>query len=151
MEVSMSNIDQLPVKSGDDFIGELEVMDLSELKNKQFLVAINSGDPNGPKFICSSIRGPFTFEEMCEAVGTMWREHQHHAKVIVCQKDATKPPIYLDANTVDYIEAKFDDIITESMLEGVFDDIKEYTCKAGLNEIVDSENPLLNNNSENNK
>jgi hypothetical protein len=136
----------LPVKSGEDFVGELEVMDLSELKGKQYMVAISSGDPNGPKFVCSSIRGPFSFEEMCEAVGIMWREHQHHAKVMVCQKDMTKAPTYLDGNTVDYIEAKFDDIITESMLEGVFDDIKDYTCRAGLSEVVDPENPLLETN-----
>jgi hypothetical protein len=76
----------------------------------------------------------------------MWREHQHHAKVMVCQKDMTKAPTYLDGNTVDYIEAKFDDIITESMLEGVFDDIKDYTCRAGLSEVVDPENPLLETN-----
>ena len=138
----MSNMN-LPVKSGDDFVGELEVMDLTDLKGKQYMVAINSGDPSGPKFVCSSIRGPFTFEEMCEAVGVMWREHQHHAKVMVCQKDMAKATTYLDANTIDYIEAKFDDIITESMLEGVFDDIKDYTCRAGLTEIVDPENPLL--------
>jgi len=138
----MSNTN-LPVKSNEDFVGELEVMDLSELKGRQYMVAISSGDPNGPKFVCSSIRGPFTFEEMCEAVGVMWREHQHHAKVMVCQKDMTKPLTYLDANTIDYIEAKFDDIITESMLEGVFDDIKDYTCRAGLTEVVDPENPLL--------
>lgn len=132
----------LPVKSGDDFVGELETMDLSELKSKTYLVAVNQGDPSGPKFICSTIRGPFTFEEMCESVGVMWREHQHHAKVVVLQKDMTKAPQYLDANTIDYIEAKFDDIITESMLEGVFDDIKQYTCRAGLIEGDNSDNPL---------
>jgi hypothetical protein len=58
----------------------------------------------------------------------------------------TRAPKYLDANTVDYIEAKFDDIIAESMLEGVFDDIKEYTCRAGITEMVDSENPLIKTN-----
>lgn len=139
----MSNSSSLPVKTSEDFIGELEVMDLSELKDKQFLVAINSGDPNGLKYVCSSIRGPYSFEEMCEAVYNMWHQHQHHAKVLIVHKDPTKPIEYLDANTIDYIEAKFSDIIVESMLEGAFDSVNEYTCKAGINKLVDAENPLL--------
>jgi hypothetical protein len=140
--MSQPNNMNLPVKSGDDFIGELETMDLSELKGKQFLVAVSSGDRNKPKFVCSSIRGPFTFEEMCESVGVMWKEHQHHGKVIVLQKDITAKHLYLDENTIDYIEAKFQDIITESMLDGVFDDVKDYTCRAGVVEDDGTENPL---------
>lgn len=138
----MSN-KNLPVKKGDDFLGEFETMDLSDLKDKQFLVAINTGDPNGPKFVCSSIRGPFSFTEMCQAVGLMWREHQHHAKVVICEKDMSKYPKYLDSNTVDYIEAKFEDIITDALLEGLLDADKQYTCRAGINEIFDEDNPLL--------
>lgn len=132
----------LPVKTGDDFVGELETMDLSELKGKQFLVAVNQGDRSGVKFVCSTIRGPYTFEEMCETVGIMWKEHQHHAKAIVLQKDITAKPVYLDENTIDYIEANFQDIITESLLDGVFDDDKEYTCRAGVVEGDNSDNPL---------
>lgn len=132
----------LPVKSGDDFVGELETMDLSELKSKKFLVAVNQGERSGVKFVCSTIRGEFSFEEMCEAVGTMWKEHQHHAKVIVLQKDLSAKPIFLDENTIDYIEAHFQDIITESMLDGVFDEDKDYTCRAGIIVGDGSDNPL---------
>jgi hypothetical protein len=132
----------LPVKQGDDFVGELETMDLSILKDKQFLVAINQGDRSGVKFVCSTIRGPYTFEEMCETVGVMWRQHQHHGKAIVLQKDISAAPKYLDENTIDYIEAHFEDIITESMLDGVFDDDKEYTCRAGVVEGSNEDNPL---------
>jgi len=132
----------LPVKAGDDFVGELETMDLSELKDKQYLVAVNQGERSGVKFVCSTIRGVYTFEEMCETVGGMWKEHQHHAKVIVVQKDITAKPIYLDENTVDYIEAHFQDIITESMLEGVFDEEKDYTCRAGVVVGDGEDNPL---------
>lgn len=132
----------LPVKSGEDFVGELETMDLSELKGKQYLVAVNQGDRNKIKFLPSTIRGPFSFEEMCEQVGVMWKEHQHHAKVIVCSTDAAKPLVNLDENTVDYIEAHFQDIITEAMLDGVFDDDKDFTCRAGLNTDSNEENPL---------
>jgi hypothetical protein len=137
----MTNLN-LPVKSGNDFVGELETMDLTELKDKTFLVAVSSGDRSGVKFLCSTIRGPYTFEEMCQAVGFMYREFQHHAKVIVCQKDQTAPPKNLDENTVDYIEAHFEDIITESMLNGVFDEVKEYTCRAGIVEGTNEDNPL---------
>lgn len=132
----------LPVKSGDDFVGELETMDLTELKDKQYLVAASQGDRNDVKFVCSTIRGPFSFEEMCEVVGGMWKEHNHHAKAIVLQKDIHAKPIYLDENTIDYIEAHFQDIITESMLEGVFDDVKDYTCRAGVVTGTGEDNPL---------
>lgn len=138
----MSNAN-LPVKAGDDFVGELETMDLSELKGKQYLIGISSGDRNKIKFLPSSIRGPFSFEEMCEQVGLMWQEHQHHAKVIVCSQDMRKAAVNLDENTVDYIEAHYQDIITEAMLDGAFDD-KEFTCRAGLNEDSGEDNPLVN-------
>lgn len=138
----------LPVKQGDDFVGELETMDLSELKDKQFLVAVNQGDRSGVKFVCSTIRGPFSFEEMCESIGMMWKEHQHHGKAVVMQKDLAAKPVYLDENTVDYIEAHFQDIITESMLDGVFDDDKDYTCRAGVVEGSNEDNPLAPENVE---
>ena len=132
----------LPVKTGEDFVGELETMDLSELKDKQYLVAVSTGNRSDIKFLCSTIRGPFSFEEMCEKTGVMWRQEQHHAKVIVCQKDASAKPLLLDQNTVDYIEAHFEDIITESMLDGVFDEDKDYTCRANIVEGDNTDNPL---------
>ena|SRR5665213_1833600 len=138
----------LPVKTGDDFVGELETMDLSELKGKQYMVAVSNGDRSGVTFVCSTIRGPFTYEEMCENVGVMWEKELHHAKAIVCQKDPSAKPIYLDQNTVDYIEAHFQDIVMESMLDGIFDDQKDYTCRAGLVEGDNSENPLAPENKK---
>ena len=144
----MSNNVNLPVKSGDDFVGELETMDLSELKGKEFLVAVSTGDRSKGQFLCSTIRGPYTFEEMVEAAGVMWQREQHHAKVTLCQKDRSAPPKFLDLNTVDYIEAHYQDIITESMLDGVFDADKDFTCRAGLIEGDNSENPAA---PENNK
>lgn len=137
----------LPVKTGDDFVGELETMDLTELKGKDYMVAVNQGDRGGVKFVCSTIRGPYSFEEMCETVGVMWREHQHHAKVIVCQKDQKTKPVLLDENTIDYIEAHFQDIITESLLDGVFDEQKDYTCRAGVIEGSNEDNPLAPENA----
>jgi len=138
----------LPVKTGDDFVGELETMDLGELKDKQFIVAVSNGERSGVTFVCSTVRGPYSFEEMCESVGVMWAKEQHHAKVIICQKDASAKPKYLDENTIDYVEAHFQDIITESMLDGVFDDDKEYTCRAGIIDGDNSDNPMAAENRE---
>ena len=68
---------------------------------------------------------------MVEQVHGMWQQHLHHAKVIILSQDITKPPEFLDACTIDYIEAKGIDIITEGLLNG--DDLKkDYTCKAGI-------------------
>jgi len=138
----------LPVKAGDDFVGELETMDLTELKDKLYMVGVSTGDRSKGQFLCSTIRGPFTFEEMCEGVGIMWKEEQHHAKVILCQKDRAAAPKLLDQNTVDYIEAHFQDIITESLLDGVFDDVKDYTCRAGLVEGENKDNPFAKDNQD---
>ncbi len=131
----------LPVKTGDDFVGELEVMDLSTLKGQTFMVGASSGDRNKPKFLCTTLRGPYSFEEMVEEVGVMWKEQQHHAKVIIPTRKRNEPVKCLDENTVDYIEAHYADIVVESMLDGVFDGEKEYTCQAGIVEADLSEEP----------
>ena len=138
----MSNkIGGAPIKTGDDFIAEIESMDLSSLKDHSYLVGISQGERSGPKMITSSIRGPYTFVEMCEEVGMMWKEHQHHAKVMIPVKDRTKAPKYLDENTTDYIECHYMDIITEAMLDGIFDAEKEYTCSANIIDGDVSEDP----------
>jgi hypothetical protein len=132
---------ELPVKSTDEFIADIETMDLSELKDKTFLVAVSQGDRNKHRFLASTVRGPYTFEEMCDEVGNMWYEFQHHAKAVICEKDRKKPVKTLDENTIDYIEAHYKEIITESMLDGVFDSQKEFTCRAGIVEADLSEEP----------
>jgi hypothetical protein len=121
----------LPVKK-ENFLAEIEVMDLSAIKNEQFLVAVNTGDPDGVKFLCSTVHGPYDFTTMVQEVGDMWNTHQHHAKVIICETDPNKQIKMLDGNTVDYIECHATDIITEAMLDGIFDSNKEFTCQAGI-------------------
>ena len=135
----MSNQD-LPVKATEDFIADIETMDLSAIKGETFLVAVSTGDRNKGKFLSTTVRGPYTFPEMCEEVGTMWREQNHHAKVVICQKNRKKGIKTLDENAVDYIEANFADLIVESMLEGALDD-KEYTCRVGVVDHDLSEEP----------
>lgn len=119
----------LPVKK-QGFLAEIETMDLSKIKDKQFMVAVAKGNPEGVKFIGSTMHGPYNFTEMLQEVGEMWNTHQHHAKVIVCEKNANKKVPMLDQNTIDYIELKYNDLITEEMLGGAFDG--DYTCQAGL-------------------
>ncbi len=133
--------DELPVKSGDDFIGEIEVMDLSKLKELTFIVSVSKGDRNKCQVLASTIHGPYNFFEMCEEVGSMWKEHQHHAKATVLGKNSKKTPKFLDQNTIDYIEAHYFDIITEGMLNGEFDEQKEYTCQAGIVEADNYDDP----------
>lgn len=115
-----------------EFLAEAEVMDLSPIKGKTFCVSVATGDPAGIKYLCSQLHGPYNFQEMCQEVGDMWVQHQHHAKVIILDKDVKSKVKTLDANTVDYIEAHYVDIIVEDALSS-FDD-KEYTCVAGTNE-----------------
>ena len=88
--------EELPVKTGNDFIGEFESMDLSKLKDKVFMVSVNTGDRNKSKFLCSCARGPFNFTEMVEEVGSMWKNEQHHAKVVILEKDRNKSLRFLD-------------------------------------------------------
>lgn len=121
----------LPVKK-ENFLAEAEVMDLSHLRDLTFVVAVGNGDPNSVSFLCSTMHGPYTFVEMLQEVGDMWMNHQHHAKVIVLEKNSEKAVKMLDENTIDYIELRYNDIITEEMLAGVFDADKDFTCQAGF-------------------
>ncbi len=123
--------EELPVKK-DNFLAEAEVMDLSGIKDNKFMVAVATGDPDGVKFLCSTIHGPYDFTGMVQEVGDMWNTHQHHAKVIICEENPLKRVKMLDGNTVDYIECHHTDIITEAMLGGAFDEGKDFTCQAGL-------------------
>ena len=126
----MSNQD-LQVNDSENFIAEFEVMDLSALKDKKFVVGVGTGSRNSAKVLSSTLHGPYDFYEMCEEVGIMWRDELHHAKVLILSKDRKKRPELLDENTSDYIEAHYENILVEGMLEGAFED-KEFTCKANI-------------------
>jgi hypothetical protein len=123
----------LPIKKSEEFLAEVEVMDLSALKGGSFIVAVGTGDPRKYGLLGSTIHGPYTFVEMLQEVGDMWSTHQHHAKVIMLDKDVDQQVQMLDENTVDYIECHYNDLIVEQMIEGAFDS-KEFTCRAGMME-----------------
>ena len=136
----MSNND-LPTNTSENFIADFEVMDLSDLKDKLFIVAASQGDRNRCKFLSSTVHGPYNFLEMVDEVGSMYRDHQHHAKVTILSKDRDQAPKFLDENTTDYIEAHYADIITEGLFEGAFDQDKEFTCKANIVDADTSDDP----------
>ena len=108
-----------PVTQDDDYCAELDgrKMDFSYLRDKQFIVAVNTGPRNKAKLLASTIRGPFDFVEMCESVGAMYEREQHHAKVYVLEKSFEKGTFFLDEGTMDYIEAYWQDIVFEEELE----------------------------------
>lgn len=124
-----------------EFLAEAEVMDLTPIKGKTYVVAVGTGDPNKVKFLCSTIHGPYDFTEMCQEVGEMWVQHQHHAKVIILEKDVKQRVLLLNANTIDYIEAHYIDIIMEETLSN-FEE-KEFTCVAGTIEEQEVEKSIV--------
>lgn len=136
IESGTESMDQLPVKKGDDFIGEFEVMDLKPIKGETFFIGVSSGDREKGKMLSTTIKGPYTFYEMLEEVGVMWKQHQHHATVYISNKEREKKNKHLDRNTIDYIEANFESLITAGLLEGAFDnyDEQDFTCTVGINE-----------------
>lgn len=136
----------LPLASKENFLAEVEVMDLSDIKAEQFLVAVGTGDPKKVKFLCSTVHGPFNFVEMLQEVGDMWHAHQHHAKVVVLNKNSAEAVKMLDPNTIDYIECHYTDLITEEMLGGAFD--KKYTCKVALSQGDEDPRHITNNDKE---
>lgn len=116
--------------------GEFEEMDLSELYDHKFMVAIGAGKRCSSAIQCHTICGPFDFYAMVDTVAKIWEEQQLHAKVFIPHDEYTKRPTFLDEQTVDYIEAKYMDIAFDHILNPD----KEYTCKAGLIE-ADEQNP----------
>lgn len=114
-----------------EFVGEFEVMDLEPIRDNNFMVAISNGDRGKGKFICTSLHGPYDFYSMLEEVGNMWENNQHHAKVYICQADRTKAAKYLCKNTIDYIEAHYADLLTESLIDGSLLG-EDYTCIAKI-------------------
>jgi len=107
------------VTQQDDYCAELDgrKIDFGPLVEKTFLVAVNTGDRNKPKLLASTMRGPFEFYEMCEAVGSMFQNEQHHSKVFILEKSFDVGISFLDEGTIDYIEANWQDIVSTGILE----------------------------------
>ena len=121
----------LPHGDPETFIGEHQEVDLTKLKDKTFMVAQASGDPKGPKYVCSTIRGPYNFYGMAEEVGMMWQEDQVHAKALIISENRADTISWVDECSIDYIEANFGNIIVEEMLMGDLPEV-EYTHQARI-------------------
>lgn len=109
----------VPVTQEADYCAELDgrKIDFGNLVNKQFLVAVSTGDRNKPKLLASTMRGPFPFYEMVEAVGCMYNREQHHAKVYVLEQSFDVGISFLDEGTIDYLEANWREIVSTGVLE----------------------------------
>ena len=116
------------MSTADDFIPQLEHMDLGKLKDQTFAVAISTGDRDKSGLLVSTLRGSFNFSEMVEYVYDLWNKRMDHAKVVVLSKKLEDKLQHLDAKTVDYIIAKAPDIL----LEGILLTDEEFTCEAGV-------------------
>ena len=123
--------DNLPVTQKDDFIADFHEgeMDMSKLKDKQFVVAVNTGNRNKCKLLASSLRGPYDFYEMVEQVGYMYAKEMHHAKVTILSTNHDEPVQFLDSGTIDYIESHWKNIISEGILET---SLCDFTIEPGL-------------------
>lgn len=131
-----------PLTQSKDFCAELfdGTMDFSNIIDEQFIVAVNTGDRNRQKLLASTIRGPFDFYEMTEAVGAMWEREQHHAKVYILTKDFGTAPTFLDEGTIDYLEANWQDIVATGILEqAIADDYEGEVIQPGLIGVKDDE------------
>ena len=114
------------------FCGEFEEMNLTTLHDKIFMVAISTGDRNKSMYIPESISGPFNFYEMVEAVANCYVDQQLHAKALITSKTFGVKPEVLNENTIDFIEARHMDIISDGLLDGGVLNSEEYTCSAGF-------------------
>jgi hypothetical protein len=132
-----------PAQSDDNFIAEFAVMDLAPLKGNTYLVSVSTGDRNKGKFLTSTIRGPYDFLEMVQEVGFMYEQHQHHAKATIAEKDRMKPVRYLDQKTIDYIEAHYQNIIADSVLEEILGGNPNYTHAAGIIETKPEDDVII--------
>ena len=130
--------EELTTGNPETFLGELENMNLDELRDKTFVVAISTGSRDKCNFICNTMRGPFDFYEMVENMGRIYQEQQLHGKAAVLSDDFEESFKFLDECTSDYIEAKYEQIVMEGLLGGDFD--TDYTVKAGLIEETEESN-----------
>lgn len=124
-----------PITQEEDYCAELDGrrMDLEKLRGHNYLVAVSTGPRNKPKLLASTMRGPFGFTEMVEAVGSMYEREQHHAKVFKLESSFEEPIFFLDEGTIDYIEAHWQDILIEEELEAaIFGDEEDGIIEAGL-------------------
>jgi hypothetical protein len=115
--------------SSETFVPQLENMDLSSLKGKNFVVGISTGNRDSLGVLPSTIRGPFDYHEMLDYVFNLWSERLDHAKVLILSKNLKDKSEFLDAKTTDYIIEKAPDLLLEDIM---MRDPEPFTCVAGI-------------------
>jgi hypothetical protein len=138
-EAKMSD---LPVKKEEEFYAPAEKMDFSKIKSETFIVAVSTGDRDSCKALFTTVHGPYSFFEMAENVGLMWRDQLLHGKAFILNKDPSTPVRWLDKNTTEYIEEHWEDIVAEMFFEDLLNQ-SGYTCQAGVlsEQAVATDNP----------
>lgn len=123
-----------PITQQEDYCAELDgrKMNLEKLRDHSYMVAVSTGPRNKPKLLSSTIRGPFNFVEMVEAVGSMYEREQHHAKAFQLQRSFDEPIFFLDEGTIDYLEANWKDILFEEEFEAAVFGEDEDVIPAGI-------------------
>jgi hypothetical protein len=111
-------------------IPAFENMDLTELKDKQFLISILTSKQDDVPYVSSLIKGPFSFYEMAEVCGDIWENKNRHPFVIIASKEFSEKIQYLDEDTIDYLESRWKDIVVDGFIEDILQ--TDYTCKAGV-------------------
>jgi len=67
----------------------------------------------------------------------MWKDQQVHARAVILGRDRKKKLRWLDSCTVDFIEARWEDIISDGWLGGALDN--QYDVRAGILTEMDEE------------
>ena len=109
---------RLPLADPITFMGEFDSLDVSELVDLTFLVALSRGARGGIDYMPDTVAGPFTFIEMVEHVANGHTDFVMHMRAFVPAKKLGEKIRVLDVCTIDYIEAQYDRIIADHVLIG---------------------------------
>ena len=97
-----------------------EKLDVRELADKTFLVAVAAGDTDWVDMLPSTIKAPLDFPDMVQEVGNIWGKLLHARVAIINGKN---PAEFLARSTVEHMEDNANDIIADyfigEMLGGV--------------------------------
>jgi hypothetical protein len=111
-------------------IAAFENMDLTELKDKTFLMSIKTNKSDDVPYVSKLIKGPFYFYEMVEMCGQIWENQNRHPFVIIASKEFSEKIQFLDDDTIDYLETRWKDIVTDGFLTDILNG--DYSCKATI-------------------
>lgn len=119
--------------TAEEFMGEVDSMDLSALKDKTFMVSVSTGKRDSHLFLQSTIKGPFTYGEMVEEVHHICSGKGQHAHVLLTCKERNKKPEFLDECTIDYIEARYKQLIEELLFADIMgEEATDYEYQAQI-------------------